>query len=57
MQEYDFGLSETINSTNIYFEDKRINKRKWSEEVTSTVEWKLVPNTTFNAYLSFEFYP
>lgn len=57
MQEYDFGLSETINSTNIYFEDKRINKRKWSEEVTSTVERKLVPNTTFNAYLSFEFYP
>lgn len=57
MQEYDFGLSETINSANIYFEDKRINKRKWSEEVTSTVEWKLVPNTTFNAYLSFEFYP
>ena len=57
MQEYDFGLSETINSTNIYYEDKRINKRKWSEEVTSTVEWKLVPNTTFNAYLSFEFYP
>jgi hypothetical protein len=57
MQEYDFGLSETINSANIYFEDKRINKRKWSEEMTSTVEWKLVPNTTFNAYLSFEFYP